>query len=341
MKRAALVLGFGVAIAILGSPSSQTLRPDRNENFLLAGVNINTNLYCLVRPDFSLQNNPQDYGPWNRDLEWYESSDGLIFSKKGTFVERGGVPSLAKTTDGRLFAVFQWFPLSRKEAFDQVGFKISSNQGLSWTPPELIRLPDLPPQFFRVFDPTLVVLAGGGFRLYFSSERISAQNSRGNRAIFSAISSDGINYQFEPGQRFGFDDSETYDCAVGYLGGIWHLYCPVSNSEGWGYHATSADGLNFDRQPDVFIAGQLDWLGNVLSTAKGLYFYGTGRPGSWAGFSTDGFNWTQLSDRTGLSGDPAVAIAGEYRYLAVGTGPLRPDAKTGPPVFTKKSIIKR
>jgi hypothetical protein len=55
-------------------------------------------------PLIGRQNPPQDYGPWNRDLEWHESGDGLAFTKKGTFVERGGVPSLARTEDGRLVA---------------------------------------------------------------------------------------------------------------------------------------------------------------------------------------------------------------------------------------------
>jgi len=287
------------------------------------------------------QNPPQDYGPWNRDLEWSESADGLVFSKKGVFVERGGVPSLAKTEDGRLYAVFQWFPLSDRNSFDQVAFMISLDQGRSWTRPGLIRVSGLTSPLFRVFDPTLAPLPGGGFRLYFSSERTSDLNPRGNRAIFSAVSDDGIHFTFEPGQRFGFEGGETFDCAVGFLGGFWHLYCPIPASEGWGYHAISTDGLNFDRQPDVFIPGQRDWLGNVLVTERGIHFFGSGRQGGWAGFSSDGFRWTLASERTGLGGDPGVVVDEDGRYLAVGTGPLRADAKSGPPIFIKKAIIRR
>jgi len=295
----------------------------------------------LDGPKSFRQNPPQDYGPWNRDLDWYESSDGLVFSKKGIFVERGGVPCLVKAPDGRLFAVFQWFPLNQRESFDQVAVMVSSDQGRNWTPPSLLRVSGLPSNLYRVFDPTLVALPEGGFRLYFSSERTSALNPRGNRAIFSAISNDGISFEFEPGQRFGFEGSETYDCAVGFVGTLWHLFCPVSASEGWGYHATSSDGLNFLQQPPVFIPGQRDWLGNVNSTEKGLYFYGSGRQGAWAGFSPDGFNWSLASGATNLGGDPAIVSAGERGYLAVATGPLRADAKPGPPVFSKKSVIRR
>ena len=177
---------------------------------------------------------PQDYGPWNRNLELFESGDGRAFRKIGVFIERGGVPSLARADDGSLWAVFQWFPLNDKNSFDQVACVVSRDFGLSWTKPAVVRVAGMPSNLYRVFDPTLIPLPGGGFRLYFSSERIDPENSRGNRAIFSAVSSDGLYYEFEPGQRFGFEAAETFDCAVAFLAGVWHLYCPNPNSESLG-----------------------------------------------------------------------------------------------------------
>lgn len=287
------------------------------------------------------QNLPQDYGPWNRNLELFESGDGSAFRKVGVFIERGGVPALARADDGSLWAVFQWFPLSDRNAFDQVACVVSRDFGLSWTKPAVVHVAGMPTNLYRVFDPTLVPLPGGGFRLYFSSERINPQNPRGNRAIFSAVSSDGIHYEFEPGQRFGFEAAETFDCAVAFLAGAWHLYCPIPGAEGWGYHAVSADGQAFERKPDVFLAGNRQWLGNVLSFGAGLSFYGSGGQAGWSGYSTDGFHWSLISDRTGLGGDPAVVWAAEGRCLAVATGPLRPDAVPGPPVFSKGGGIRR
>lgn len=288
------------------------------------------------------QTGPLDYGPWNRDQEWFESSDGLTFVKKGIFVERAGVPSLARGADGRLFAVFQWFPLSDREAFDQVALMCSSDAGRTWSRPETIRVAGQPANLYRVFDPTLVVLPEGSFRLYYSAERTSAQVPRGNRAIFSAISDDALNYRFEPGQRFGFEDTETYDCAVAGLGGYWHLFCPVSGASGWGYHALSADGLQFAPQPRVFMPSGREWLGNALTSGIALTFFGSGGPGgAWAGTSPDGYTWTLAPSATGLGGDPAVVPLGDGRFLGIATGPLRADAKTGPPVFTKSAIVRR
>ena len=277
-----------------------------------------------------VQEPANQYGPWNRDLLFHTSSDGLRFEPRGTFVERGGVPSLARGLDGRLYAVFQWFPLDNRAAFDRIAIMTSGDAGETWTAPRTIEMSGLPASLYRSFDPTLGVLPDGRFRLYFSSERGSAGNTRGNRAIYSAISDDALNYRFEPGERFGFPNQETYDVAVALQGGLWHLYCPASGGRGGiGYYATSADGLAFEQRRMVTIGGQRQWLGNVVSLGDRLRFYGSGE-GAWAADSFDGFRWTLREPKPGLGGDPAVVVAGPGRFLAVSTGPLRPDAKPGP-----------
>jgi hypothetical protein len=248
----------------------------------------------------------------------------LRFSKTGLFSERGGVPTIACAPDGRVFAMFQWFPVDRQESFDQIAVTISSDEGRTWSVPQTIVISGMPDTLNRSFDPTLVVLPDGRFRLYFSSERGTPQGRRGNRAIFSAVSTDGIHFMFEPGQRFGLENAETYDTAVALLGDTWHLYCPLS-SQMSGYHATSSDGLFFVRQPDVTIAGtQRQWLGNVVAFSGGLRFYGTG-PGGWVARSTDGFNWTLETSQNSPSPDPGVAITRSGRTIGIALGPRRPD----------------
>jgi len=277
---------------------------------------------------------PQEYGPWNRDLEFHYSDDGLRFHRTGIFVERGGVPSLVRKTDGTLLAAFQWFPLDRREAFDRIAVKLSHDDGTTWSAPEPITISGMPANLYRAFDPTLAVLPDGRVRLYFTSERRTAQSDRGNRAIFSAVSNnDDATYTFEPGERFGFAASETFDCAVTWRSNTWHLYCPVPRHAGCGYHAVSQDGLAFERRRDVTIQGQREWLGNVLAAREGLLFYGSGGQGGWAAFSLNGFNWTLLEQQTQVGGDPAVVVSRSGRYLAIGTGPLRPDARPGLPEF--------
>jgi hypothetical protein len=271
------------------------------------------------------------YGPWSRDLELWESTDGKRFLYRGIFAERGGVPTMARTKDGRLFAAFQWFPLDRKEAFDRIAVKMSADEGQSWSPPQPIMIEGMPKRLHRSFDPTLVALEDGSLRLYFTSERGSQDSFRGNRAIFSAISEDGVTYLYEPGQRFGLPDEEAYDSAVAKLGGVWHLYCPRMETEGLGFHAVSPDGKNFLRVEDVIVLGPRQWLGAVLAAGDGLQFYGTGQEGGWRASSFDGAIWQLDLSVTFQGADPAAVALDNDRVLLVTTGPLRPDAQPGPP----------
>lgn len=271
------------------------------------------------------------YGPWNRDMDIYESQDGIHFVKKGIFVERAGVPNLAVSGDGTLYAVFQWFPLDQPEAFDQIASTRSHDGGRTWAGPRTIVMEGMPSSLFRAFDPTLVVLPNGRFRLYFASERASQRQGRGNRAVFSAISDDGVRYRFEPGQRFGFEDEETYDPSVAYFKGKWHLYCPKTGFQGEGYHAVSDNGLEFTEWEEVGVPAQGSWIGNPLCLQDTIRFYGSGPGGAWLAASSDGSRW-RIEPAVNLpGGDPAVASRREGGLLAVTTGSLREDAASGPP----------
>src|SRR3954464_11810148 len=72
------------------------------------------------------------FGPWDRDLVIATSADGLAFADAKPFVERGGVPHVARDAKGRLIAAFQWFPIDRPEAFDRVALRISEDDGKTW-----------------------------------------------------------------------------------------------------------------------------------------------------------------------------------------------------------------
>jgi hypothetical protein len=270
---------------------------------------------------------PQNLGPWNNDFAISESGDGLHFMRRGLFVERAGVPAMTLAADGRLFAVFQWFPVDRPSHFDKIAVMVSQDDGLTWSAPRTIQITGMPGTLYRSFDPMLTVLSDGRFRLYFSSERGTPQSPRGNRAVFSAVSDDGFHYVFEPGQRFGLDNAETYDPALALLGNTWHLYCPIA--PGSGYHATSSDGLNFVRQPDVLAASQFQFLGAVIPAKGGLRFYGSG-PNSVL-FSPDGSNWQPEQSQNPPDPDPGVTVTRAGTTLGIHIGFSRQDASTDPP----------
>ncbi|MFM1770213.1 MAG: hypothetical protein RJA22_2742 [Verrucomicrobiota bacterium] len=269
-------------------------------------------------------------GPWNNDLELSRSRDGKPFSQPTTFVERAGVPCLAQDAQGRLIAVFQWFPMDRREDFDRIAIAFSTDKGATWTEPRRVTFTGLPEDYVRQFDPTIVVLPDGRFRLYFTSHP-GFNPGQENTAIYSAISKDALAFAFEPGVRFAAAEENVVDCAVARLGDTWHLYAPLPRQEGRAFHGTSRDGLQFERQPDVSLPDSGTWIGNVIAVEGGLRFYGSGRDGLWSARSKEGISW-QLEEGLGLrGGDPAVWRLPDGELLAVFVGGPRADAPMDPP----------
>src|SRR5688572_7749441 len=161
-------------------------------------------------------------GPWNSDLVLF-TREGEALGPPRTFVERAGVPCVIRATKDRLIAVFQWFPLHRREAFDRVAVVFSENNGATWSQPEPIVVEGWAERAQRPFDPTLVALADGKLRLYFTC----TTPERPLQGIYSAISDDGRTYRFEQGLRFGVEGEKVIDPAVARLGNAWHLYSPI------------------------------------------------------------------------------------------------------------------
>ena len=262
---------------------------------------------------------PQNDGPWNRDLVAFDSADGITFTNRRVFVERAGVPCVIRDGSGRLAAVFQWFPSNRPEAFDKVAVVFSTDDGKNWTKLEPIRVANLPEGAQRPFDPTLVLLDDKRLRLYFTC----TTPERRTPGIYSAISTNGVDYVFEPGMRFGSDGEATVDPAVVRFGKTWHLYSPVQGPETWAYHATSDDGLNFRTQAEVNVLLRGSWIGNLNVQDDKLCFYGSGGNAGWLANSTNGSRWQIVSQNLRVGGDPAIVKLGEKKFLLIATGENR------------------
>ncbi len=289
-------------------------------------------------------------GPWNQDVIVYRvTADGAV-EKAATF-ERAGVPTVARMPDGRLIAAHQHFPENDRESFDKVAVHFSSDDGKTWTGPQVIRVAGLPEGMRFPFDPTLVPLPDGRMRLYFTGNMgRTFQNS--TPAIHSAISTDGVEYTCEPGVRFAVEGRAVIDCSVVRHQGVFHLYAPDNGAgsnpgrrdpdapessrprEGVGYHATSKDGLAFTRAEDVQIAGRRKWLGSAQSDGKLITFYGTGegmsagtaggerpRGGFWMGTSEDGQNWKVVPNPSIGGADPGAVATRDGGLIVAVTGP--------------------
>lgn len=282
--------------------------------------------------DQSMQ--PQN-GPWNNDVLVYHAAQDGGAEKIASF-ERAGVPTLARMKDGKLIAAFQHFPSNDERNFDRVAVSFSSDEGATWSKPSPITVEGMETELARPFDPTLVPLPDGRIRLYFTSNcnrdfRLSTPQ------IYSAISTDGIHYTFEPGVRFGVEGRIVIDCAAVLHQGVFHLYSPDNGSAeefqrsqdrreppraGGAYHATSADGLNFTRADDVTLDDDVRWLGNAQSDGKKINFFGTGR-GVFMAESMDGAKWQPTGRFPVMGADPGAVAAKDGGWIVLVTGPPR------------------
>jgi len=193
------------------------------------------------------------------------------------------------------------------------------------------------------FDPSLLVLPDGNIRLYFTSLQ-GRQFDNDTPAIYSAISSNGIDYTWEPGTRFSIQGRYVIDSTVVLHQGIFHLFSPdngnppvLSPNIGTGYHAISSDGLNFTRGDYVKIDGNRNWLGSAQSDGKIITFWGTNqnidqpnknntqpKGGLWLASSPDGNVWKSIEIPSITGADPGAVTARGGGWILVATGPPRP-----------------
>ncbi len=275
---------------------------------------------------------PNGSGTWNNQLWMAEGPDGLNFGRPRHFTASAASPSLIKDAKGRLIAAFQWYPKDERNGYEQIGIRISTDDGKTWTETQAAQFKGHPSEHARPRNPTLALLDDGRIRLYY---RGSAPTGGGS-ATWSAISRDAVNYEREPGIRFTVERETVVDCTVGRIGKMWHLYAPVLLKDGRGYHAESADGLQFKRLPDVQMTDGRAWFGSAVSLPRGIRFYGTGR-NIWSAESLDGQNWELNYGDRAIGADPAVLKAADGRWLIVTSGPkdliqsVIPDSPPPPP----------
>jgi hypothetical protein len=261
-----------------------------------------------------------DPGPWDNDVHLYRIWRDGSGERLAAF-ERAGVPSLIRLMDGRLMAAHQWFPENDPASFDKVAVRFSADDGKTWSGPRAIDLEGLPAGYRSPFDPTLVQLPDGRVRLYFTTNTARTFDVA-HPWIASALSSDGVRFTVEPGERLAIAGETVIDCAAVLHRGVFHLYSPIQVGRGSAYHATSADGLTFTRQADVTLADRR-WLGAALSDGRQIRFYGTGDPGLWTATSADGASWSSLESIVVMGADPGVVEQLDGSRLVLLTGPPR------------------
>ena len=246
--------------------------------------------------------------------------------------------SIARLRDGRIALAFQEFPADDPSAFNRAAVRFSDDDGRTWTEAARIVVDNLDASLAPPFDPTLVALPDGRVRLYFISfvaRGLKPGTPPTATAVYSAISTDGVRFSFEPGVRFAVEGRVVLDVAAALHDGVFHLVVPDNGTAaeflerrakgeaqpgGNGYHAVSKDGLAFERAADLPLPSSRNrWWGNLLSNGDSLLFFGTG-PGPWPLVSKDGMRWSVAAKPVALTGvDPAVLPLGDDALLVVTT----------------------
>ncbi len=280
--------------------------------------------------------------PWERPLKMTWSGDGITFNVPTIFQDSAGVPSVVRWRGDTLIAAFQWFRQpDPSPTWDRVAVKFSYDNGQNWTVPAPIVVNGLPPNYQRPFDPTLVQLGGDSLRIYFSSSAGIPPLLDSTVNTYSAVSTDGINYQYEPGARVDVADNRVIDPAVIEFGPGWHYLSPAGAPQDGAYHYVTPDGLDFF--PVSMIPSDVlhNWTGNYMVNGfTELRFYGTGPNGIWYNASPNGGVWTGYVNTNILGGDPSVVKVATNSFLMVYVGqPYNVGIGVRPPATSGVSIV--
>lgn len=272
---------------------------------------------------FSANNSfSQGSPPWEHPLLSCTSNDGITFTQPVMFQDSSGVPCLMRWKGDTLISVFQWFrePVGAI-TWDRVAVKFSYDNGLSWTTPAPITINNFPPTFQRPFDPTLVRFANDSIRLYYSSSNGMGPSGDSLINTYSAVSIDGINFEFEPGARADHPTNRLIDPAVAFFNHAWHYLSPAGAPQDGAFHFISPSGIQFNPVQNIQSDSMHNWTGNyMIQDSTEMRFYGCGGNTIWYNATPNGGVWNGYVHTNIQGGDPTVVRTLNGNYLMIFTG---------------------
>lgn len=269
---------------------------------------------------------------WEQPLMIASSADGITFEAPTIFQDSAGVPSVIRWRGDTLVAAFQWFRQPNPSpSWDRVAVKFSYDNGMSWTDPTPIIVNGLPTGYQRPFDPALTSLGGDSLRIYFSSSDgfpMGGLDSTVN--TYSATSTDGIHFTWEPEPRVDAISTRVIDPSVIFFGPGWHYVSPIGAPQEGAHHYLSPNGIDFNPVPMIPSDMQHNWTGNyMVDSPTELRFYGCGGT-IWYNSSPNGGQWNGYVNTNLHGGDPSVVKVGAENYLIVFVGqPINTSVASG------------
>lgn len=310
-----LITVIFIAITLTACKEQRAIETTTNKP---SGVDANiakTDTNIAVEKEPELPKDPEQYnwstmsgGPYKDSISYATSTDLLNWTdSQVVLANHTSVPG-AIVKDGVIYVYF--VDVSQDGLPEQTGLIKSTDDGQTWSDKILVSYQGLGNKV--PVDPAPFLLADGHIRLYYFdiSQRGEMENPLETNKIYSAISTDGVN--FEPEEGIRYSEQNIFDPDVEKVSETWYLYVgDLTNNQV--LVATATDGLNFTKQGVAYQGGAVP---DVFYQDGTYYLYVAGID---IATSTDGLSFARVpqrfqSQQSFLTADPSVIklSAGSY-----------------------------
>jgi hypothetical protein len=230
--------------------------------------------------------NSRGVGPWTSRVMLATSTNGLDFRRLHFVLsDQAGVPNALVDHEQRARVYYVDFGNG-----NILACAVQNQPGnlTNWVY-RRVTISGLPAQFQNgPVDPAAVALGGGRYRLYF-------MQATPTPSIYSAVSTNGVDFVKEEGVRFSAAREPVFDPIVLKVSDEWLLWCGADGK----FSARSTDGVTFIPSGEFRVdgVGFMPWSAAALPDHGGYRLYGNFiGPGEWSGgvssaFSRDGKVW--------------------------------------------------
>ncbi len=194
------------------------------------------------------------------------------------------VPEVVKLNNGDLLLYFVDAATLITPGTERLAYSKSIDSGKTWSTKQHIVITGKT-NAGAVVDPSVVELSDGTLRMYFFGSETTQGDpaaTEGDHVVYSAVSSDGLNWTVEDGERFAaarLTDPEVVQMDDHY----WLMYYSLGTTTGI---ATSSDGLEWFESKQSWAGGGVP--GAYLDADRTVHLYGCSPSGLMTADSTDG-----------------------------------------------------
>lgn len=232
-------------------------------------------------------------------------SDSLVFERGTEITTAGSVPE-AIVIEDEIFIYFVDGTAAHQGDGKNIYYITSDDGGETWTEREAIEIDGLPAGLEPV-DPSMHETEDGEYRMFFYDFPINKKQE--SYKIYSAISTDGVEFEMEEGLRIELEINMT-DPEVVYLDGTWYMYFAGGEEKGISL-ATSEDGLNFEYVDSIHDGLYMGIPGAIVEDDT-IYLYDCSKVGA----SKNGIEFEVVEENAMQGCDPSPIKWGD-RFIMV------------------------